>query len=319
MSSIERCKIYIRVISAKNLMIADKLTKSSDPYVKISGDGLLCDSLKTKAKSKTLNPSWDESFETEFTFKLTSLKFKVYDKDLIGDKDAIGKTMLPVVPYLVDGLEHEFDLPLLIEKGEGVRRYKGELKVAVRAGWKFPYLVPGTWLECTERQVVVGMGWDYSKKNRVDLDASIAALDAGNRQVGCVSFKHLRDLGNALVHSGDNRTGEGDGDDERVTIDFALMPPHVEKLAVVVNAFTGGKTFMDVKSAYFRVVSQSVGTMGFYRLSEMSKTTGILMGMFLLNRENGLWYFQAVGRPVGGNVLMQSMPNVIKFLGGVHF
>ena len=317
-AAIERCKLHIHVVSAKSLMIADKITKSSDPFVKISGSGLLCDSIKTDAKSKTLNPEWDEKFETEFTYKLTELKFKVYDKDHFGDKEAIGKAILPVAPYLIDGQEHEFNLPLLIEKGTGARRYKGELKVKVRAEWPYVFLRPNTWLQCNERRIVVGIGWDVSKKRNIDLDASIAALDGGNRMVGNVSFKHLKDLGGALVHSGDNRTGEGKGDDERITVDFALMPPNVEKLAVVINSFNG-RSFMELKSAYFRVSSETVGTQGFYRLSDMPKTTGMLMGLFLLNRENGFWYFQAVGRPVGGLVLMSSMPNIIKLLGGVHF
>lgn len=317
-TAVERCKLHIHVISAKSLKIADKLTKSSDPYVKISGSGLLCDSIKTDTKSKTLNPEWDEKFDTEFTYKLNALKFKVYDRDNFGEKEPIGKALLPVTPYLIDGEEHEFSLPLLIEKGHGARRYKGELKVKVRAEWKFVFLVPGTWLQCNERRIVVGLGWDVSKKRNIDLDASIAALDGGNRMVGNVSFKKLKDLNGALVHSGDNRTGEGKGDDERVTIDFALMPPNVEKLAVVINSFNG-TSFMELKSAYFRVFSETAGTQGFYRLSDMPKTTGMLMGLFLLNRDNGFWYFQSVGRPVGGLVLMSSMPNVISFLGGVHF
>lgn len=316
-TSVENSKIYIHLINARDVLIADKLTKSSDPYVKISGSGLLSD-LKSDVKKGTLNPDWDEKFETKFSYKLNELKFKVYDKDKFGDKDSIGKAILPLVPYLVDGQEHEFSLPLLIEKGEGARRYKGEVNVKVRVEWGFTFLMPNTWLQCNERQIVVGIGWDVAKKKKIDLDASIAALDGGNRMVDTVSFKHLKGLNGALVHSGDNRTGEGKGDDEQITIDFALMPPNVEKLVVVVNLFSGG-SFMDVKSAYFRVSSKAMGTQGFYRLSDMSKTTGVLMGLFLLNRENGFWYYQSIGRPVGGSVLMQSLPNVVNILGGVQF
>lgn len=316
-TAIERCKLYIKVIKATDVMIADKLTKTSDPFVKISGSGLLCETMSTYVKKKTLNPVWEEDFTPDFTYKLNEIKFKVYDYDLTSDKDPIGKVVFPVAPYLLDGEEHEYNLPILVEKKGTAKRYKGKLNFKIRAEWKFPILKPNTWLQCNERKIKIGIGWDASKKLKVDLDASVAALDAANMLIGAVSFKCLKAFNGALVHSGDNTTGEGDGDDEVVTVDFALMPPNVEKLVVVINSFTG-QQFMDIKSAYFRVSSPTQGTQGFYRLSDMSPTVGMFMGAFFLNRTNGLWFFQAIGKPVGGRVLMDSMKSVVGILGGIH-
>ena len=316
-TAIERCKLYLHVIDAKEVMWSDRLTKTSDPFVKITGSGLLCESISTDVKKKTVNPTWDEKFTPDFTYKLNQLKMKVYDYDVVGSKDPIGKVIFPVAPYLLDGEEHEYNLPILVEKKGTARRYKGVLHFKIRAEWKFPILKPNTWLQCNERKIVIGLGWDISKKIKVDLDASVAALDAANMLLGAVSFKNLKAFNGAITHSGDNTTGEGDGDDERVTVDFALMPPNVEKLIVVINSFSG-VPFMNVKSAYFRVSSPTQGTQGFYRLSDMSATTGMFMGAFFLNRANGLWFFQAIGKPVGGRILNDSMPNVINLLGGIH-
>ena len=68
--------------------------------------------------------------------------------------------------------------------------------------------------------MIVGLGWTCS--GSIDLDASIHCLDANKRCVDTISFK--RKNGSGISHRGDNTTGEGTGDDERIRIEFGNVP-----------------------------------------------------------------------------------------------
>ena len=108
-------------------------------------------------------------------------------------------------------------------------------------------------------QVTMGLGWDVKKSKgffglgggggSIDLDASCLMFDASNQMVDQVWFQKLQSNDGSIRHSGDNRTGAGDGDDETINVNLEKLPAHVVTLIFTVNSFTGD-TFDQVENAY---------------------------------------------------------------------
>lgn len=118
----------------------------------------------------------------------------------------------------------------------------------------------------------IGASWDttaggsggilgFARKARgTDLDA-VAILMAGNDPVRIAGFDSLDPLQNgAVVHSGDNQTGHGEGDDETVTVDFARIPDHVTSIVFVAAAYKRGSDFSKAANVSFKVYDASGGS-----------------------------------------------------------
>merc|ERR1712137_517757 len=105
--------------------------------------------------------------------------------------------------------------------------------------------------------IFIGLGWDCDAAG-VDLDASVACLTSNDKLLNdqfFVFYNNLRSPDGSVVHHGDNRTGQGDGDDESITINLAQMPPPVVKILLIVSMHqANGRTFNNVRNAYFRIV-----------------------------------------------------------------
>jgi tellurium resistance protein TerZ len=159
-----------------------------------------------------------------------------------------------------------------------------------------------------QNKFAVGLGWDTSKKHSIDLDSSISGLDIQKQQRDFVSYHHLQAFGGGVRHQGDNRTGEGKGDDEVIHFDLDKIPPEVQYLVIVVNSFSG-VPFTKVKSAYIRLKDLQEKTFAFFRLSNMKESTGLFFGF--LYRGNGdyqgKWFFKTTAIPVHGRSLEQSL------------
>ncbi|WP_409295680.1 TerD family protein [Peribacillus sp. SCS-26] len=113
-------------------------------------------------------------------------------------------------------------------------------------------------------KVIIGLGWDtnkYSGGADFDLDASaFLANEQGKVQndLEFIFYNNLTSPTGAVEHTGDNRTGEGDGDDEQMIVDFSLMPSHVSKIGIAVtihDAETRKQNFGQVSNAFVRVVN----------------------------------------------------------------
>lgn len=99
--------------------------------------------------------------------------------------------------------------------------------------------------------VEFALSWDFDTsymEKPVDLDAQVVVFDGSGTIVDAAFYNQLKACNGSICHSGDNRTGEGDGDDEVITVDFDTLPACVCALAVVVAAYSGG-TFAAVESA----------------------------------------------------------------------
>jgi tellurium resistance protein TerD len=102
-----------------------------------------------------------------------------------------------------------------------------------------------------------------------------------------------------VVHTGDNKTGEGEGDDEVIKVDLSTVPQDVDKITVAVSIYDAeprGQSFGQVRNAFIRVVNQANGQeITRYDLSEDSSTeTAMIFGV--LYRNGAEWKFRAVGQ-----------------------
>jgi tellurium resistance protein TerD len=158
--------------------------------------------------------------------------------------------------------------------------------------------------------VRVGLGWDQrvSDGSAFDLDASVFLLNGSGRvrsDADFVFYNNLEGAGGAVVHEGDNRTGEGDGDDETVVVSLDRLPADIEKLSFAVtihDAEARRQNFGMVTNAFIRIVNAEGGVeLARYDLSEDASTeTAMVFGE--LYRYGGEWKFRAVGQGFSGGL-----------------
>lgn len=156
-------------------------------------------------------------------------------------------------------------------------------------------------------RVRIGLGWKVNavEGQPFDLDASVflCRRDASDHPVmisnaHLVYYNHATSPDGAVVHSGDNRTGDKDGDDEVITVDLARVEAEVVEMPIVVtihDADVRKQTFGMVTDAYVKVYNDETGeTIAEYDLDEdYADKTALQFGS--LYRKDGEWRFQAVG------------------------
>ncbi|MEU3431711.1 TerD family protein [Streptomyces gardneri] len=152
--------------------------------------------------------------------------------------------------------------------------------------------------------VLVGLGWDVrtTTGNDYDLDASALLLNDTGRvasDLHFVFYNNLTSPDGSVEHTGDNLTGEGDGDDEAIKVNLAAVPGDITKITFPVSihdAANRGQSFGQVRNAFIRVVNQADGAeLARYDLSEDAATeTAMVFGE--LYRHDAEWKFRAVGQ-----------------------
>jgi len=146
----------------------------------------------------------------------------------------------------------------------------------------------------TMGKITVGLGWD-TDDGEVDLDVSAILLDRNGNDVEAVFFGRLECDEHGIFHSGDNLTGEGDGDDEVITADLEGVPEDVQQIFFVVNIYTNGVSFEQVENAYCRIFDRTRAEFARYILREGRGKRGLIIAR--LFREPGeRWGFQALGQ-----------------------
>jgi tellurium resistance protein TerD len=152
--------------------------------------------------------------------------------------------------------------------------------------------------------VVVGLGWDVrtTTGTEFDLDASAIVVGADGKVVSdqhFIFFNNLTSPDGTVEHTGDNLTGEGEGDDEQVKVNLASLPPEVDKVVFPVSIYDAdarSQSFGQVRNAFIRVVNQAGGAeLARYDLTEDASTeTAMVFGE--LYRNGADWKFRAVGQ-----------------------
>ncbi len=159
-------------------------------------------------------------------------------------------------------------------------------------------------------KILIGLGWDERSTDGADfdLDASVFLLsDSGKVRADSdfIFYNNLSSGCGSVVHQGDNRTGDGDGDDEAIKIDLAKVPADVKTIAVTVtihDATARNQNFGQVANAFIRVVNdESNVEVARYDLSEdYSVETAMIFGE--VYRHNNEWKFKAVGQGYEGGL-----------------
>ena len=165
-------------------------------------------------------------------------------------------------------------------------------------------------------QITLGVGWDVAKGGffgglfggggDIDLDASCLTFDANKTVLEAVWFGKLTDAAGTIRHSGDNLTGEGEGDDESIAIKLDQLDGKVEYIVLTVNSFRG-QTFDKVANAFGRVVDNKSGReLARFDISDSGPHTGLILAT--LSRSGGQWDFKAIGERTGGRTVHDLAP-----------
>ena len=177
-------------------------------------------------------------------------------------------------------------------------------------------------------QIKMGLGWDVgaapqksggflgglfggggSAGGSIDLDASCIMLDANKQMVDAIWFGQLQSKDSSIQHTGDNRTGAGDGDDEVINVNLSRIPNHVQALVFTVNSFTG-QTFATVNNAFCRLVNASNNSeVARYDLSAQGSHTALILAK--VYRHNGEWKMHAIGETASGRTFHDLMPAIL--------
>lgn len=168
-------------------------------------------------------------------------------------------------------------------------------------------------------KVIVGLGWDpvgndapsggflgklfggsSAPAHDIDCDAFCVALDKQGCVVDTIYFGHKTGCSGSIVHTGDNLTGEGEGDDEQIIFYLKNMPNKVDKIKIAVNIYQGksrGQHFGTISNAFIRIVDTNNNSeMCCYKLSgkEYNHLLTVVFGE-LYRDASGDWQFKAIG------------------------
>jgi len=171
-------------------------------------------------------------------------------------------------------------------------------------------------------RIFMGLGWDVANNKKggifggllggasgdIDLDASCLVFDDHGKPLDQIWFQRLNGMNGAIVHTGDNLTGAGEGDDETIRVDLSRLPANAKTLVFTVNSFRG-QTFDTVANAFCRVVDEVSGReLARFNLSESGPHTGLIMAK--IYRHNEEWKMHALGEKTTGRTFHDMMPAI---------
>lgn len=159
--------------------------------------------------------------------------------------------------------------------------------------------------------IKAGLGWDVNKydgQSEFDLDVSVFMCDSSGKVINdgdFIFYNNPKHSSESVIYGGDNRTGEGEGDDEYVDIDLSKIPANIEKIAFSVtihDAAERSQNFGQVSNSYIRIVNENGGEeLIRYDLGEdYSIETAVVVGE--LYRQDADWKFQAIGSGFEGGL-----------------
>lgn len=160
-------------------------------------------------------------------------------------------------------------------------------------------------------KILVGLGWDvnrYDGSADFDLDAAAFLVGADGKvpsDSDFIFYSNLQHSSGAVIHTGDNLTGEGEGDDEVIKVDLKAVPENISRIAFTVTIYDADvrmQNFGQVSNAYIRIVDETTGKeiVHFDLGEDFSVETAVVVGE--LYRYNGEWKFNAIGSGFAGGL-----------------
>lgn len=172
------------------------------------------------------------------------------------------------------------------------------------------------------QNVCIGINWGAiekkglfgSKKEAVDLDGSCVVFDDNKNKIDSVNFRKLNSNDGAIKHSGDDLTGDLNGDDgldnEVITLDLSRLSPKASYVAFFVNSFQG-QDFKEIPFASIRIyegtptkVSEEFAKYDIANDNTFAGNVTMILGVFY--KRNGEWKFNAIGVPTKDKVIEQT-------------
>lgn len=159
-------------------------------------------------------------------------------------------------------------------------------------------------------KLIVGLGWDprATDGTEFDLDASAFLLSAAGKVRGeqdFIFYNQLKSVDGSVEHTGDNRTGAGDGDDEVIKVDLSRVPAEIDKISFTVtihDADARKQNFGQVGGAFIRIVNEVSGAeVVRYDLAEDASTETAMI-FAELYRNGSEWKFRAIGQGYAGGL-----------------
>lgn len=161
------------------------------------------------------------------------------------------------------------------------------------------------------KKLIVGLGWDTNKFDTggdFDLDSAAFLLGENGKvtsQSDFIFYGNLKHNSGSVIHMGDNRTGDGDGDDEQISIDLSKVPENITRIIFTVTIYEAEErrqNFGQISNAYIRIVDEDVNNEILkYDLGEdFSIETAAVFGE--LYKNNGEWKFNAIGSGYQGGL-----------------
>lgn len=176
-------------------------------------------------------------------------------------------------------------------------------------------------------RIVMGLGWDSGKpasrgflgglfgggdSEDIDLDASCILFDERGNPLDVVWFRQLASQDGSIRHTGDNRTGEGEGDDEQIIVNLPAVPAQAKSLVFTVSNYTG-QDFSRVQNAFCRIVNAgNQSEIARYDLSCRGQHTAMIMAK--IYRHNEEWKMHAIGEAGQGRTFDQLLPQIVAHL-----
>jgi tellurium resistance protein TerD len=151
------------------------------------------------------------------------------------------------------------------------------------------------------KKILIGLGWELKVGNPMDLDSSALMIGANGKLPAddfFVFYNNLKSPDGAVQHTGDNRTGIGEGDDEMILANLDLIDPRVNEILIVVSIYDAPVRrhhFGLLKDAYIRILdAETKREVLVYDLdADFSQFTDMAFGK--LERVHGEWHFVAIG------------------------
>lgn len=160
------------------------------------------------------------------------------------------------------------------------------------------------------KKILIGLGWEARSTDGADFDLDASAFMLGSNHktrvdADFIFYGNLQAADGSVVHTGDNKTGSGDGDDEAIKVNLDLVPADVQTVAITVtihDADVRKQNFGQIKDAFIRIVNdENQKEIARYDLSEdYSTETAMIFGE--IYRHNGDWKFRAVGQGYSGGL-----------------